>query len=307
MNALKKRARRKYLNCAVIEKLVELDSPFQKKYKDSLHCSSVIHVHEGKTSSRYCKRPWCSICNSIRSAVRINKYSSDLDTIQGKQFTTLTIPNVTADNLLKSIKDFKKNFRQFRNTYKKTTGITLQGVYSIEITINFKKQNYHPHFHIIHSPLPPGQHKTKKGNSSILIDYWLSKYPQSVSYAQDTRDCTDYIESIKYLSKTIIKVQENGKQKSIVPATMLDQIYTRLAGQQLFNPFGIRSQKPDEKSEDDLFNELESQESQASDGIYTYNNEIHDWLNKSTGEILTGFVPTEKQKKFYDKLINNGQ
>lgn len=317
-DGLKKRAGRKYRNTPIIKHLTALDSPMKKRYQSTISCSSSIKAHEGKTTTRYCKRPWCAICNPIRTAVRLNNYKEQLEEVRnekGLQLTTLTIPNVAGQDIRETFEFFVKVFRQFRNSWQKTYRKAFRGVYNLECTHNYKKYNYHPHIHILHESLETetetyevidyetGEVITETKQVNALVKYWLKHCTKALLRGQDTRECTELIEAFKYSNKSVFKVKIDGKKQGFIPVEELDVLYQQIAGMRLFNAFGIKK-KNEEKTEEEEMEELEAYEVEKPDGIYLWRDT--DWrLQQRDDIVLSGFVPNKKQINIYEKLSKN--
>lgn len=307
---LKKRARRKYLSTPVKEQLALLDSPLKEKYQSSLLCSSSIIVSDGKMKTRYCKRPWCTICAPIRTAVRINSYKKPLEELGDLLLTTLTIPNVPGYKINSSFQLFRKIFKQYRNTRAKQ-GLEFRGVYNFETTYNPTTQLFHPHIHIIHECIPIEDKLYHERNRSKgeqfkneLIEYFLKKteHLKTSCKGQDTRLCTDLIEGFKYTAKSVYTKKINGKHQPFIPVDKLDIIYQQIQGLRCFNSFGIK--KVSEEEIEKEIDNLDSYETEMPDGLYSWQN--NDWQNKCDATLkLSGYVPTEKQKQYFIKIQNN--
>lgn len=301
---LQKRAKRKYTNAPLIEHLSLLNSPLKTKYIDTLLCSSSIKVNEeGKTVTRYCKRTWCAVCAPIRTAIRINNYSKQLNALNDLQFTTLTIANVKPNEIKSTIQLFRLIFRQFRNTYKKSTGQVFKGVYNFEVTYNYKTKLYHPHIHILHEYIDNFASAANGQLSNDLIEYWLNHtIGQTSAKAQDTRPCTDLIEGFKYQSKSIFKLKVKNQFHAFIPVVELDNIFQQIEGVRCFQPFGIA--KIINLTEDQQFQQLEAMEVQKPAGIYLFKN--FDWYLFGDDSIcLSDYVPTKNQISYLKKLTKN--
>ncbi len=320
---LKKRAYRKMMSHPALYHLMNLNSPLKKKYIQSYYCSQQVQQVDGKLRSHYCKRMWCNICAPIRTAVRINNYSAQLHELNDLHLTTLTCTSVTPGVIKDHVQIFRQVFRQFRNTYKKSTGITLKGVYNFECTHSRKLDLYHPHIHIIHE----GSLDTVtigKYSKNLITEYWQEKSGLTTdNRAQDSRKCYDIIEGFKYATKSIYAYKINGKIKPYIPAVQLDQIYQQLAGVRCFQSFGI-NKIPDTIEEKQLDN-LTAYISEKAEGTYVWNKKIYDWeieqhINPGTGEIysdipdnsllsiytrLSDHKPTEKQIELLKTLTHN--
>lgn len=174
---LLKRAKRKFLHSPTLFHLLDLKSPLHKRYLSTLYCSSQITVDNGKTSSRYCKRTWCSICSPIRTAVRINNYKAQLEDLGDLNLTTLTMPNVSAKEIGWAINRFRAVFRQFRNNYKRKTGNVFRGIYNFEITHNHRSKLYHPHIHVIHEALcMETKHDEEHSGKKIKYEMMMAQF-----------------------------------------------------------------------------------------------------------------------------------
>lgn len=304
-----KRAKRKFLNAPLMNHLIALDSPLKKAYWTTVYCSSMVRNQDGKSSTRYCKRPWCKICNPIRVAVRLNNYKEQLEGMGDLLITTLTIPNVEGGKIRKSIQNFRKVFRQYRDSYRKREGKDFRGVYNFEITYNATRQSYHPHIHIIHELIPIHQKdiedKKLKGQDEFyndLILYWLKKVPEARMVAQDTRLCTDLIEGFKYATKSIFTVRIDGKKVPVIPVRELDQMYQELKGVRLFQPFGIR--RISDEVEEKQMEELTAYETDKPDGVYRWAG--YDWFNIYDNNIaLCDYIPDEKTVRHYEIIDRN--
>ena len=102
----------------------------------------------------FCKNKLCPMCNWRRSM----KYSWQIKQILDKAleqypkarflFLTLTVENVPAEALSETIKDLNKSFdRLFRRKNVKKNMIGY--VRSLEVTYNDKRNDYHPHIHVL--------------------------------------------------------------------------------------------------------------------------------------------------------------
>lgn len=326
IDALQKRAKRKFINNPVLLHLIGLNSPLKDKYLSSLSCSSLVKQQsDNKITSKYCKRPWCTICAPIRTAIRINNYSKCLSELSNLQLTTLTLPNVPVCEIKKSIQHFRKVFKQFRDSFNKRTGLVFKGVYNFEITYNATTSFAHPHIHIIHEGLEVVNILQKDGSqkqTNILIDYWLKNEKTSKLVAQDTRPCTDLIEGFKYTSKSVYSKRIDGKKQIVIPVVFLDKMYQQLVGVRCFQPFGIKAQT--EANEDKQMDNLTAYELQKPVGSYIWKR--HDWymhhlIDIDTGEILhdyevrenttviqialSDYNPSTQVEKLYEKLTLN--
>ena len=150
---LQNKARRKYLTDALVLKMVDLDSSLSYAYWDAWHCCNWVE-QVGKTlKSRYCNCRWCNICNAIRTAKLVNGYLPVLKTLRDKQFVTLTRPNVKGYLLSEELDVLQEGFilvkDMIKKRFKRRQGDKLIGIRKTEVTYNFIRNDYHPHYHLI--------------------------------------------------------------------------------------------------------------------------------------------------------------
>jgi hypothetical protein len=219
-------------------------------------------------------------------------------------FTTLTIKNVSAEELHETINKMLKDMANIIRVLREKRKIEISGIRKIEITYNAKANTYHPHFHLLHN--------TDSGN--MIIDEWIIRNPTSAKkMGWDTRlkkmvpiqlsipvtkendDDKKYLnELFKYASKFVVKDdKERGILNVYVPA--LDNIMRSLHTKRTMQCFGkIRKIK----SVEDLseINELLSQE---IDNIQYANKEwewdgkeVFDWKDYD-GNRLTNYKPPD--------------
>ena len=180
---LEKRAKAKYSQEPLLLALLELkESKLAKNYKDTFFCSSVLTQKGEKITSRYCKNRFCKVCNRIRTGKLINDYEPILEKLVEKQFVTLTIPNVTAENLRSSIIKMNKVMRLIQDKRRKAKEPLIKGIRKLECTYNTFLNNYHPHFHLIIE---------NEAQATDLIDQWLFYYPEAVIQAQHKAEATE--------------------------------------------------------------------------------------------------------------------
>lgn len=293
---LEKRAKAKYSQEPLLLALLELkESKLAKNYKDTFFCSSVLTQKGEKITSRYCKNRFCKVCNRIRTGKLINDYEPILEKLVEKQFVTLTIPNVPAENLRSSIIKMNKVMRLIQDKRRKSKIPLIKGIRKLECTYNTFKNNYHPHFHLIIE---------NEAQATDLINEWLFYYPEAVIQAQHKAEATDCIELFKYFTKLTSNTgatYENGSK--VVDEWQfpeaIDIIFTNIAKLRIIQSMGgIRL----------INDEIESIEAQIIDketiteatGVYFWHND--NWYDPYTGELITYFKPKENLKKYREKI-----
>jgi len=294
---LLKRARAKYFTLSMVIPLANLGSPLMKSYWNTFHCARELEQEGNKISGSYCKNRWCIVCNRIRTAVLIGKYSDEINSWDDKHFLTLTIPNCSENDLFDTIKKMQTTFKKISWVIKKKK-IDFVCLKKLECTYNPLRNDYHPHYHLIC--------KTKLTSEEIKKE-WLKRYPEAEHFLQDIRpaDSNSVFELFKYFSKVItsvkdekdLKLSPSRRRKIYIDA--LDIIFQSVAGIRTFQVFGFKGKNIDEK----VIETVETSEFSAEKSTFIWEKEINDWVNKSSGQVLTGFEPSDSLKHLVDSDI----
>jgi len=221
---LQKRSRRKAITDAITFRLVDIDSPLNKSYWQTYHCTRTILQDGNQIKSRYCNQRWCLVCNSIRTGKMINGYLPAIEDMVNPYFVTLTVKNVKAYDLKQTIESMQRDFRRSMDKLKKQ-GITLKGIRKVEVTFNESRQDYHPHFHCIIDGCK---------ESFALVSDWIKRHPEQATYkGQDIRfaDRNTTTELFKYFTKLLTK---NGQ----FLAPEMDIAFRAMKSKRVFQPFG---------------------------------------------------------------------
>lgn len=309
---LSKRARSKFYTQKIVYPLLYIDSPLNKNYSRAFHCGSVIKQYGKNLVSRYCNSRLCHTCNRIRTAKMMKGYIDPLKELGNLYFTTLTIKNVKSENLNQTIEDMIKNMSNIIRVLREKRKINISGIRKIEITYNHKKDDYHPHFHILHN----------MDVGDIIIEEWLKRNPTAKKQGWDWKkkkmvdiqvskqvtkendDDKKYLnELFKYATKFIIKDdKERGILNVYVPA--LDNILKSLHKKRTIQSFGeIKRLKLNEDIEEEI-EELVSQEIEdIEEEIYkewnwSYDGIVYDWLDNSSKR-LTDYEPPDIEFTYY--------
>lgn len=271
IKSLLKRAKSKWYTMGIVGGLLYLNSELHSYYQRAWYCCSLITQRGQELSARYCNTRVCNICNRIRTANMINGYLKQL-VGRDLQFVTLTVPNVSGENLKSTIDLMTKEASNMMRVFRERRGIKINGIRKTECTINLYKNNYHPHFHFV-----------VDGYGQEIVDAWLKRWPTAVRSAQDVRPANQ--ESLNELFKYTTKIigQKNGEY--IVYTKALDTIMKALAKKRCFQPFGdIR--KVSEEVEDDLQAQVYEIEEY---GLMHWEWKECDWVNKDKFT-LTGYI-----------------
>lgn len=277
---LQKRAKSKAFTFSYLFDLIDLNSDLKKSYWQTFYCSNAI-LQQGKTlSSRYCNQRWCLTCNRIRTAKIINGYKKDIESFKDPQFVTLTIPNVKQKELRSSIELMNKSISKINNNLKRRHDVKLKGLRKYECTYNKKRNDYHPHFHLIIEG---------KKEAEILMKHWLKQYKNADIKGQDISLANEntMVELCKYFTKIVSKDNDYNPKA-------LDTMFKAIKGKRTFQPMGIKR----DVSED--VDEIEKQEADFIEDdieIYGWDKNNYDWIS-ANGVMLSEYEPTKKDLEF---------
>jgi len=274
---LLRKARSKYFTTKLAIPLAELKNEREKYYRNAFYCSHVITQNVTKFTARYCNTRICNVCNRIRTAKLINGYGKQIKELDS-YFVTLTVPNVTENELSNTLSIMLQKFRKIQDRLNNS----LKGIRKLEITYNAISNTYHPHFHII---------LDGNGNSNTLKTEWLKEFPLALPYCQDVTKANEssVIELFKYTTKVVTKV--NGKMSIYVHA--IDTIISALYKRRAIQPFGGVKMVTEDITELQSENYEGLPEYEAIEWVWE--NGATDWINKHA-ECLTGYEPSEAMK-----------
>lgn len=294
LSPLQKRARSKWFSEQIITELIGLeDSPLSKYYENASQCNYILTQNDIQLKARYCNTRVCNICNRVRTAKLMNGYMMQFTQFDNLEFTTLTTPNVKADELQKEIEFFTKNVSNIIRVLREKKGIDISGIRKIEVTYNANTDTYNPHCHLL-----------TNGYGNLIIEEWLKRSPTSYVGAQDTReaDAGSLNELFKYSTKFLSKSSKKYEVDLFVKP--LDKIMIALYKKRTFQPFGkIKKLKENPEDFDNIMT-LNSQEYEElksvkhTSGYWIWNNE-NDWVELFSGDELTGYrKPNWKINKY---------
>lgn len=294
---LLKRANSKYFTNSYLVHLLNFkDSPLIKSYKEAFFCTTAITSDNNNNYySHYCKRKYCIVCSRIQTANRIKTYLPILQEWQDKHFVTLTQPNVKAEDLRQELTNIIKSFTKILRNNTQNYKLDIKGTRNLEITYNAKDDTYHPHLHCV---------VNSKEAAEYIKNSWLKQFKKANDKAQDIRpfgsNAKDLLEAFKY-SQKLLSATDKGKY---IYAKAIDiiNISTRGGkdGVRQFQTFGFTKPKDQEITPEEItaIKEAEPTETNESElSIYKYEYKISDWVNITTGELLTNYCPS---KSFVD-------
>lgn len=293
---LSKRARRKFLSDTLIPKLAGVadaasDDKQRRAYWQTYHCARQLYVHtDGGVTGKYCRRRWCPVCNAIRTAQLIKQYRPMFEQWGELYFVTLTVPNVPGEQLRQELEQMYRAFATAKNRLRQRvhrgTGASFRGVRKLECTYNAARDDFHPHFHVI---------VDGKQNAGELLRAWLELYPGTSSAAQDIRPADDgsVLELFKYFTKLLSSVGATGHGARVIYADALHVAFKAVDGLRTFQSFGFKLPSSDRVPVQR--GEVES--------IASWIPELADWADTDSGELLSGYIPSEVMKAVAGRVI----
>ena len=288
---------------SIILHLTKLESNLKKSYWNTYYCANTLNQLGGKITGSYCKNRWCLVCNRIRTAVTINAYRDIINSWHDKQFVTLTIQNVKAEELSKTIDTMINNFTNINRAIKRRA-LPMKLVRKLEVTYNPISDEYHPHFHII---------VEGREVAELIREEWLKRYPSPLALpiAQDIKPCTSetqLLELFKYFTKIISNTSKTKDRNGIynksqfIYINALDVIFNSIAGKRTFQNYGFKLKVEVEKA-DEIVTVDADQISSAEEYTWEWQQELTDWINLDTGEGLTGYHPIDALVELFEKSV----
>lgn len=287
----RKQARKKYIGQAVGVYLANgnPDSKLRDKYWDTYHCQDVVVLKDNKRKTTYCNNRWCPTCASIRTAILISGYNPQLMKFTDPQFVTLTCDDKHVKDLATLTAEIDRKYAIWRRITKNANKqhIHLNGIRNIEITYNEVGKWYHSHLHIV---------VDGKAQADFIVAQWIAinaklgvvaqPYCQKVLQVDKSREMP-FIELFKYVSKIGGKNKQGKRELFPYTPQVYDTIFQSLYKKRTLQPFGNVHKVIDEIPEVELTSELYD----LAEEVYCmwYG---HDWVNKETGELLTGYEPS---------------
>lgn len=291
------RARSKYHGFPFMVALAELRSDLEKSYRNSIYCVSLIEQNDGKLETHYCGNRWCTVCNRIRMGKNINQYVPPIESFGDPYFVTLTVRACGGDDLSARIDAMHDADKRVRDALRKhrTAKLKVKGLRKLEANANPLTGTYNPHFHYV----ADGRETAER-----LIEGWLKRWPDdAVSDAQDMRPCDErgIVELLKYATKLVTKGKDGRKYP--VPPAMLDTIFRALRRRHTIRPIGFRVAKlVDEEGPLELEQGTYALQRIEEKILWEWDQDFHDWVDKSTGDVLTGYEPNEDERSVSDAL-----
>jgi hypothetical protein len=197
-------------------------------------------------------------------------------------FVTLTVRNVTGNELPATVKAMTSTIQKIAGRFKKRAqrnkGEKFVGIRKFECTANAARDDYHPHFHCI---------VRGEASANELRHAWLNEFSgHAVALAQDVRkaDTGSIQELFKYASKLVCKI--DGKAGRGVYADMQNVIFSSIRGVRILQNFGFKLPEIEEDIQDVGDAQIDGAK---PDSVFIYEHEIANWIDVETSELLLPF------------------
>lgn len=322
---LRNRANSKHLSQTLAAGLLQLPNPHNAKaYANTFFCAGFVIKEDDRYKSKYCHNRWCLVCNRIKTAYLIDKYTPHINQWKQPYFVTLTAPNVKKSALKARIEEHLEVLTKIKDRMRKQ-GEKIVGIRKLETTYNPDRNDYHPHIHLI---------VESEAHARQIRDLWLIHYPESSLKAQDIEPAT--AGSIKELFKYFTKITSDSKNSENITLPALDAIFEAVKGRRVFQSFGfntkITEQLTDQqmnfyrklcerKAKNESLLKISSANSMYlpagenpntaaaqkdkkqifENEVYFWNHEAGNWINH--GELLSNYQITGRAATFKNLLI----
>jgi hypothetical protein len=281
---LEKRARAKFITNIVAFPLSKLRSPLEKAYKLTERCSSQLTETPGKLVGLYCGCRWCLVCSRIRTARLITGYMPAIENMGEKWFLTLSRPNIAAALLEAEIQYYLTTAQLIQRHLREKRKLKYSSLRKIECTYNAEANTYHPHFHFIFDDFQA---------ADLFLQEWLRRNPTALLNKGNQlkkADNNSCMELFKYFTKVVSKTKTTkipgggARSDYHIHLAALDTMFVAMRGVRTFQPCGVIKAVSEEIEPEQA---LES--GRAEVNFHKWMG--HDWVNETTQQVLTGYVP----------------
>jgi hypothetical protein len=310
---LAKKAKRKTISTKLVFALIDLakengDDDILKTLWQTYHCLSIFISNGKKLHGNYCRTRYCTSCNAIRKAEKINKYLPVMETWGNDlHFVTLTVKAVKARSLNLYMDGMQRAFAlildRLHTRHRRKNGIKAIGIRTLECNYNPIKKTYNPHFHLIVPSkevadlLKAEWMKQWRSDKKIFV-YHGAQYIRKVGELE-----SDLVETIKYGSKVFTShdhvLNSYVRQPPVIYAKAFYNILKAMKGHKLFNRFGFNLPtqiKP--KAKYQILSDYKQ---------WHFDIAKADWIEGKTGEALSGFAPSPELDCLLNNSINTSQ
>jgi plasmid rolling circle replication initiator protein Rep len=268
---------KKERNQAVLIKIEKHISP--NAYNLVCSCGNWLQMKADKeietvklNRANFCKNRFCPMCSwrkSLKEALRLSVMMDYIEAEHEKAFimVTLTAPNVKGEILPNEITKYNKAFKKYVER-KEIKAINKGYIRKLEITYNKKRDDYHPHFHVIFAV----DRCYFKSRDYMNQNKWLNLWRETM---QDDSITQVHVQRLKKTDAD--KIEKEMKQSSAVneiakyaakdadychSQEVFDNFYAALKGRQIltYNGLFTSANKKYKNGELDEYKEIDKTE-----------------------------------------------
>jgi len=207
--------------------------------EDFIHCGDYLVMAEDESRENrkllngyFCKQRLCSGCawrSSVKAAQCVSAISARLaEEGSVMLMITLTVPNVPGSELRETIQHISRSW--VRLLKRKRYACWADNVRKLEITYSWKRDDYHPHIHVL-VYVRPGYFKGKTYISRAqLLEDWRAVTKQPEITQVDLRRCRDKGDSngIVEVAKYTVKASDYNQSQEVFNTMYKALKHTRL-------------------------------------------------------------------------------
>jgi hypothetical protein len=256
-----------------------------KQVSEAIECKNVYLQQGFEYFTHTCKRKTCLSCQNKRTAELIDSYLNQLDFDKKDIYFGTATKSATSKSLLqKNVNDTINAFSVIVRNIKKTYGLEVQAIRTLECTHNILKDTYHLHVHY----LIKGQKQAE-----LFRQLWFNHWNKKSGYTIDKKaqhltvaNKNSGLELFKYCTKIEDKVSFEA----------LSNILYVFQNRRLVQAYGM--------TKETVVNEETEKTVNVSNGYKTevYKYDIEDFNYNSATDRMTKFVPSKIDLKIFQKL-----
>jgi hypothetical protein len=191
----------------------------------------------------------------------INGYKPVVDSWNQAMYMILTAKNVKGPDLRSRIQEMNEDFRKITDLIRKRDGIFIEAIRTIEVTYNWKTDEYHPHFNVVINGKEIGR---------MIINEWLQYFTpdQANERGQYLKPVTGG--TLNEMFKYVVKFDDK------TPAGALDTIFQALRKMKIVCPTGVK--KVSEEIQELV--SIEIPELPPANRSWWWDQEKKDWVTR---------------------------
>jgi len=251
--------------------------------------------HKGNS----CKNRFCPICSwkkARKDALALSVMMQYLKEEEQKEFIflTLTAPNVKAAELEDEINHYNHSFQKLMQR-KEVKTIVKGYVRKLEITYNEKRDDYHPHFHVL---LAVDKNYFNNSWSYIKRDRWLKLWQQVTKNSLITQVDVRKVSNSK--DDKVFEVAKYSAKDSeyLVNQEVFNTFYKALKGKRILSYSGLFKEAMTKFKAGDLEKYKEQDTTQY---VYAL---LYNWGKKAYIEEERRLLTEEEQKEVNGQLFD---